>query len=100
MNCTDACYAMPECTVCHKRKKPEGRSAPLAMCASVCDQDCRGYYYAPRAGHLWPEENPNRKEGYAHEDCRDDAAEKAEERRTEDFYGSSSPQTEEERRRA
>jgi hypothetical protein len=35
--------------------------------------------------------------GYAHRDCRDDAAERAEERRTEDYYGSSTPQTEGER---
>jgi hypothetical protein len=42
----------------------------------------------------------DRLEGYAHADCRDDAAERADERCTEDFYGSSTPQTEEERRRA
>ena len=54
--CTPSCYEMPECGVCHRRKKPQGRSAPLAMADSLCDQDCPGYYDQPRAGHNWPNE--------------------------------------------
>jgi hypothetical protein len=40
----------------------------------------------------------DRVEGYAHAGCLDSAAERADERQREDFYGSSSPQTDRERR--
>ena len=46
-----------ECSVCRKRKKPYGRSAPMAMANGLCDQDCPGYFEAPRAGDLWPFES-------------------------------------------
>jgi hypothetical protein len=39
----------------------------------------------------------DRREGWAHDACSDDANERADERRIEDFYGSSSPQTARER---
>lgn len=51
--CTEFCAAMPECTVCHRRKKPHGRDS---RDNGLCDTDCEGYYQDPRAGHLWPEE--------------------------------------------
>lgn len=31
------------CTVCGMRKKPIGRSAPMAMAGGLCDGDCPGY---------------------------------------------------------
>lgn len=60
--CTDKCYAMPDCTVCHRRKKPCGRSAPDAMAGSLCDDNCVGYYNGPWPGHLWPDERTGRRE--------------------------------------
>lgn len=45
-----------ECAVCHLRKKPWGRSAPLAMANSLCDWDCPGYDTDPKPGCLWPGE--------------------------------------------
>jgi hypothetical protein len=45
-----------ECVVCHRRKKPVGRSAPDAMAGSLCDSECPGYYEDPRPGQLWPGE--------------------------------------------
>jgi hypothetical protein len=39
------------CTVCHKRKKPLGRSAPRG--AFLCDHECPGYYQEPKPGELW-----------------------------------------------
>jgi hypothetical protein len=54
---TEACWAMPTCTVCGLRKKPRGRSAPLEMANSLCSgPDCPGYAQGPQAGHLWPGE--------------------------------------------
>jgi hypothetical protein len=44
------------CTVCGKQKKPVGRSAPLALAASLCDHECPGYADDPIVGHLWPNE--------------------------------------------
>jgi len=44
------------CTVCKRRKKPIGRSAPLAMANGLCDDDCEGYRAEPRPGQLWPNE--------------------------------------------
>lgn len=52
--CTPACCAMPECTTCHKTKKPRGRDAPLS--SNYCDSDCDGYWQEPLSGHLWPSE--------------------------------------------
>ena len=44
------------CTVCGRRKKPVGRSAPIEMANSLCDSDCRGYWEEPIPGDLWPRE--------------------------------------------
>lgn len=40
-----------ECRVCHRTKKPRGRSAPLN--SSYCETECEGYYQEPIAGDLW-----------------------------------------------
>ena len=48
-------YAV-SCTVCGKRKKPRGRSAPLAMANSLCDFECPGWSLRPHPGDLWPGE--------------------------------------------
>jgi hypothetical protein len=45
-----------DCTVCHRQKKPLGRSAPLEMATSLCDFGCEGYCLNPLAGQLWPRE--------------------------------------------
>lgn len=44
------------CAVCHRRKKPFGRSAPIEMANGLCDSDCSGYEEEPRVGTLWPGE--------------------------------------------
>lgn len=61
-DCTTQCWAMPECATCGIRKKPHGRSAPLAAANGYCDQDCPGYYQDPKAGHFWPGEERERYE--------------------------------------
>lgn len=43
-----------QCAVCHTRKKPIGRSAPLEM--YLCDEECPGYRDSPFVGSLWPGE--------------------------------------------
>ena len=45
-----------DCVVCHRRKKPRGRSAPLEMANSLCDGDCVGYNLDPEPSDLWPRE--------------------------------------------
>lgn len=45
-----------ECTACHRRKKPRGRSAPIAMANGLCDFECPGYDTEPFVGDLWPGE--------------------------------------------
>lgn len=52
-DCTEACEAMPQCTVCGMTKKPIGRSAPWESANSYCDEECPGYRQPPLAGHLW-----------------------------------------------
>jgi hypothetical protein len=42
------------CTVCHRMKKPHGRSAAIGAC--YCDYDCPGYDMDPKPGCLWPNE--------------------------------------------
>lgn len=42
-----------ECTVCHRVKKPHGRSVPVEMANSLCDGDCPGYGRKPLPGCLW-----------------------------------------------
>lgn len=44
------------CTLCRKQKKPLGRSAPLEMAASLCDDDCSGYRAEPKPDCRWPGE--------------------------------------------
>jgi hypothetical protein len=46
----------PVCTVCGLRKKPIGRSAPLALANSLCDHECEGYTQEPTPCDLWPGE--------------------------------------------
>lgn len=53
------------CTVCHLRKKPHGRSAPMVMANSLCDFECAGYDLDPKPGDLWPGETCE-DFGYAH----------------------------------
>ena len=53
-DCTIECERIVYCTVCHSRKRPNGRSAP-AECR-YCDYDCPGYEQEPKPGHLWPGE--------------------------------------------
>ena len=45
-----------ECSVCHLRRKPRGRSEPLALCNSLCDFECEGYHIGTEVGDLWPGE--------------------------------------------
>ena len=45
-----------ECSVCGRRKKPRGRSAPLEMANSLCDHECKGYERGETTGDLWPGE--------------------------------------------
>ena len=44
------------CTVCGKRKKPVGRSAPAELAVGMCDFGCPGYLEFPMPGSLWPGE--------------------------------------------
>lgn len=53
------------CTVCHLRKKPVGRSAPMETASSLCDFECTGYNLAPLPGDLWPGETCSAF-GYSH----------------------------------
>lgn len=46
--------ALVECSVCHKRKAPLGRAAPLS--SDYCDRDCGGYRADPQPEELWPGE--------------------------------------------
>jgi hypothetical protein len=55
LKCVEACWTMPECSVCGLRKKPYGRDS---MTSGYCDSDCEGYNQPPRPGHLWPDEAP------------------------------------------
>ena len=56
-DCTEACFAMPECTVCGLRKPPRGRSVAIeAASGYCCSHDCPGYWIGEKAGHLWSEE--------------------------------------------
>jgi len=56
LDCTPACEAAPACTVCHRPKRPHGRSVSPEREHGLCGLDCSGYALAPRAGHLWPGE--------------------------------------------
>ncbi len=46
----------PHCTVCHLPKKPIGRSTPMEMAGSLCDDSCIGYHADPVPKQLWPGE--------------------------------------------
>lgn len=54
--CTEACAAMPECSVCHMTKHPRGRDPGIYASGGYCDLDCPGNSMDPQAGHLWPSE--------------------------------------------
>jgi hypothetical protein len=56
LDCTEACEAVVECVVCHRRKPPRGRSVAPAMSTDYCEHECPGHDQEPRAGHLWPGE--------------------------------------------
>ena len=45
-----------DCNVCGRCKAPRGRSAPLDMASSLCDNECEGYNQSPLPGELWPGE--------------------------------------------
>jgi hypothetical protein len=60
---TDRVGVAVTCTVCGLRKKPIGRSAPLEMANSLCNDDCPGYRLEPHPGQLWPGE---RQEDYGY----------------------------------
>ena len=53
---TAACWAMPECSVCHMRKAPVGRSVAPAAANGYCNHECEGYRNGPQPGHFWPGE--------------------------------------------
>ncbi len=43
------------CAVCHRQKKPRGRSMPVGF--NMCEpESCSAYYCEPRVGDLWPGE--------------------------------------------
>jgi hypothetical protein len=51
------------CTVCHRRKRPVGRSVPLEMEQHLCGglgpdyrEECPGYRMDPHPSSLWPGE--------------------------------------------
>ena len=52
-SCTKACWAMPVCELCRRRKKPQGRHSDDN---GLCDPECDGYWEGEPAGHLWPTE--------------------------------------------
>ena len=45
-----------DCNVCGRCKAPRGRSVPLDMANSLCDDECEGYNQSPLPGELWPGE--------------------------------------------
>lgn len=55
-DCTEACAAMPECVVCHKRKHPRGRDPGAYAASGYCSHECPGNSMDPQAGHIWPSE--------------------------------------------
>ncbi len=56
--CTEACAAMPECTVCHKRKHPRGRDPGLYASSGYCAHECPGHNQPPHAGRCSERANP------------------------------------------
>lgn len=55
-DCTEACEAAPQCSVCRLIKRPRGRSVAVEAESSMCGWHCPGYNQEPRSGHLWPGE--------------------------------------------
>lgn len=55
-DCTIECERVVECTVCHMRKPPVGRSVPIPAANGYCHWECSGYHEKPKPGHLWPGE--------------------------------------------
>lgn len=60
MSCSDACWTNVDCAVCGRWKTPRGRSVPLEMAGSRCDDDCPGYALDPRPPHLWDQHDSDR----------------------------------------
>ena len=55
--CTEQCRAVVECVTCRRPKGPIGRDVSAVTASSYCHAtDCVGYYNAPLAPHLWPDE--------------------------------------------
>lgn len=54
--CTIDCERVVDCTVCHRRKPPIGRSVPVEAATGYCEHECPGHDKEPRPGHLWPGE--------------------------------------------
>lgn len=73
--CTVQCVADQECTVCHRRKAPVGRSVPAECGGGYCTGDCHGYYADPKPGHLWPCEWPSERAAIESSSSPPDAAE-------------------------
>ena len=54
----EKCWAMPDCDVCGRPKKPWGRDAGAAAANGFCSNQCEGYTQEPQAGHFWSDEEP------------------------------------------
>lgn len=61
--CNLACEAQPECSVCHLPKPPIGRDVPPAAAGGYCEHECPGHNLLPLAGHLWPGELKEARDG-------------------------------------
>ena len=46
----------PECATCRHIMAPLGRSVPLPLAGSMCNDDCPGYMDDPKPDQLWPGE--------------------------------------------
>jgi len=44
---------MPWCETCGMRKSPVGRSVPIEMANSLCNDDCDGYRKDPQPSGHW-----------------------------------------------
>jgi hypothetical protein len=45
-----------ECTVCHLKKPPMGRSVAAEAANGMCSHECPGYQVDPCPGTAWPGE--------------------------------------------
>ena len=60
IQCDAKCWTPVECTRCHRRKQPRGRSVPIEAANDYCSFDCPGYGATPPAPHLWDEHDSTR----------------------------------------